>query len=64
MLGLLASCPVVTIGVIAAVLGGIVSPGSNVSAFRETLEAVAAADARRLQLIDGIDLRLVGGQRG
>jgi hypothetical protein len=64
MLGLLASCPVVTIGVIAALLGGIVSLGSNVSTLRQTMEAIAAAEARRSQLIDGIDLRLVGGQRG
>jgi hypothetical protein len=31
---------------------------------RQTIEAIAAAEARRSQLIDGIDLRLVGGQRG
>jgi hypothetical protein len=53
------SCPAT-----AALLGGIVSLGSNVSTLRQTMEAIAAAEARRSQLIDGIDLRLVGGQRG
>ena len=48
----------------AALLGGIVSLGSNVSTLRQTMEAIAAAEARRSQLIDGIDLRLVGGQSG
>ena len=44
---------------IAAVLGGIVLLGSNVSTLRETLAAIAAAEARRASLIDAIDLRTV-----
>jgi hypothetical protein len=60
VLGLLESSPVVAIGAIAAVLGGIVSLGSNVSTLQQTMAAMAAGEARRSQLIDGIGLRLVG----
>ena len=47
------------IGSIAAMLGGIVLLGSNVSTLRETTAAMAAAEARRSALIDAIDLRVV-----
>jgi hypothetical protein len=60
MLGLLGSTPAAGIGAIAAVLGGIVSLGSNVSTLRQTIGEMAAAEALRSRLIDGIDLRLVG----
>jgi hypothetical protein len=60
MLGLLASSPVAAIGAIAAVLGGIVSLGSNVSTLQQTMSAMAAAERLRSELIDRIDLRLVG----
>jgi hypothetical protein len=44
MLGLFGSNQVATIGSIAAVLGGIVSLGSNVSTLRQTMVAMNAAE--------------------
>jgi hypothetical protein len=60
MLGLLGSNQVTAIGSIALVIGGIVSPGSNVSTLRETMAAMSAAEALRSDLISRIDLRVVG----
>ena len=60
MLGLLGSNQVAVIGSIAMALGGIVSFGSNVSTFRQTIAAMRAAEALRSDLISRIDLRVVG----
>jgi hypothetical protein len=49
------------IGSIAAVLGGIVSLGSNVSTLRQTMAAIDDAESFRSDLIDRKHLRLVGG---
>ena len=59
MLGLVGSNQVAAIGSIAAVLGGIVSLGSNVSTLRQTIAAMNAAEVLRSDLIDGIDLQVV-----
>src|SRR4051812_42440700 len=60
MLGLFGSSQVAAIGSIAAVLGGIVSLGSNVSTLRQSTAAITAAEALRSKLIGRIDLRVVG----
>jgi len=59
MLGLFGTGQTAALGAIALVLGGIVSLGSNVSTLRQTEGAIAAAEARRSELISRIDLRLV-----
>ena len=60
MLGLFGSDQAAALGSIAAVLGGIVSLGSNVSTLRQTTDAISAAEALRSNLIGRIDLRMVG----
>jgi hypothetical protein len=59
MLGLFGASQATTLGSIAAVLGGIVSLGSNVSTLRQTTDAISAAEALRSDLIGRIDLRVV-----
>src|SRR3954464_11899376 len=61
MLGLFGSSQVAAIGSIAAVLGGIVSLGSNVSTLRQSTAAIGAAETLRSKLIGSIELRVVGG---
>jgi hypothetical protein len=60
VLGLFGSNQAAALGSIAAVLGGIVSLGSNVSTLRQTTDAIGAAEALRADLISRIDLRVVG----
>lgn len=59
MLGLFGANQVAALGSIAVVLGGIVSFGSNVSTLRQTMAAISAAEMRRSDLINGIDLQVV-----
>ena len=51
---------VATIGAIAAVIGGIVVFGSNLTTSRQTTAAIKAAEIHRAELIDMINLRTVG----
>jgi hypothetical protein len=61
LLGLFGSSnQVAAIASLAAVLGGIVSLGSNVSTLQQTVAAMRAAEALRSELIGSIDLRVVG----
>jgi hypothetical protein len=48
------------IGAIAAILGGVVVFGSNSSTSKQTTAAMKAAEIRRAELIDMVDLRTVG----
>jgi hypothetical protein len=64
LLGLFGSNQALFIGSMAAVLGGIVSLGSNVSTLRQTLAAISDAERLRSDLIGRIDLSIVGDARG
>ena len=59
MLGLFGSSQVAALGSIAAVLGGIVSLGSNVSTLQQTEAAMNAAELQRSDLINRIAPRVV-----
>jgi hypothetical protein len=59
LLGLFGAGGSAALGSIALVLGAIVSLGSNVSTLRQTEAAINAAEARRSDLISGIDLHVV-----
>ena len=45
---------------LAILIGGIVAYGSNVSTARQAAAELQAAEARRAELIDASNLRLVG----
>src|SRR5689334_905010 len=60
LFGPLGSNQVIAIESMAAVLGGIVSLGSNVSTLQQTTAAISAAERLRSEMIGRIDLRVVG----
>jgi hypothetical protein len=59
-LGAIGFDPMAMIGAIAAVIGGIVVFGSNMSTSKQAAVAIKAAEASRAELIGKIDLRTVG----
>jgi|SRR6185436_18099646 cell division septum initiation protein DivIVA len=56
--------PMVMMGAISAVIGGIVVFGSNTSTSKQAAAAIKAAEALRAELIGKINLRLVGEAEG
>jgi hypothetical protein len=62
LLGAIRFEPATTIGAIAAIIGGVVVFGSNSSTLKQTTPAIKAAETRRAELIDMIDLRTVGAE--
>ena len=62
--GAITSDPTVTLGAIAAIIGGIVLFGSNTSTLEQATAALKAAEADRAELIGRIDLRVVEGRNG
>jgi glutamate 5-kinase len=63
MLGLFESNEVAAIGSVAAVLGGIVSFGSNVSTLHQMMAAMSSAEGLRSELISRIDLKVVSDRK-
>jgi hypothetical protein len=59
LLGAIRFDPAAMIGAIAATIGGVVIFGSNSSTSKQTTAAIKAAEIRRAELIDMIDLRTV-----
>jgi len=62
--GLIRSDPVYIVGAIAVVIGGIVAFGSNASTLNQTAISLKAAGARRTELIDRANPRVIGEADG
>jgi hypothetical protein len=58
--GVIGSDPLAIVVAIAALLGGIVGFGSNVSTARQDKAAIQAATAKRAELIGRLELRDIG----
>jgi hypothetical protein len=56
------SDPAILIGALAAIIGGVVVHGSNLSTSKQITAAMKAAETQRAKLIDVIDPRAVGVQ--
>ena len=56
--------PTTMIAAIAAVIGGVVVLGSNLTTSKQTAAAMKVAERHRAELIDMIDLRAVGESGG
>jgi hypothetical protein len=64
LLGAIRIDPMALIGAIAAIIGGTVLLGSNSSTLAEMTAAMKTAEAERAELIDRLDLRIVGDGHG
>src|SRR4029450_13389655 len=62
LLGAISFDPAAMMGAVAASIGGVVIFGSNSSTSKQTTAAIKAAETRRAELIDMIDLRTVGAK--
>jgi hypothetical protein len=62
-LGAISFDPAILIGALAALIGGIVVFGSNLSTSKQITAAMKAAETQRAELIDIIDPRAVGPSR-
>src|SRR5262245_17060041 len=60
LLGAIRFEPATMIGALAAIIGGVVVFGSNSSTSKQTTAAMKAAEIRRAELIDMIDLKGCG----
>lgn len=59
LLGFFGGSQALALGSIAAILGGVVSLGSNFSTLQQTTAAIDAAEALRSELIGRLDLHVV-----
>jgi hypothetical protein len=59
-LGAIGSDPAILIGALAAIIGGVVVFGSNLTTSKQIAASINAAEAQRAKLIDMIDPRAVG----
>jgi hypothetical protein len=62
LLGAISFEPATIIAALAAIIGGVVVFGSNLSTSRQTMAAMKAAEIERAKLIDMIDLRGIAGE--
>jgi hypothetical protein len=60
-IGIVRFDPMIMIGALTAVIGGIVLLGSNWSTSQQSTAALKAAEAQRAELISKIDLQVVEG---
>ena len=63
LIGAVGFDPTVLIGAIAAVIGGTVVFGSNMSTLKQPLTDTKAAEAHRTELISRMDLKVVGDRK-
>jgi hypothetical protein len=63
-LGAMSFDPAILIGALAAIIGGVVVFGSNSTTSKQIMAAIKAAEIRRAELIEMIDLRTVGARPG